>query len=133
MWLFSFENSEDRDWVCRNQPWHFDSHLFAVKMLNGLEQPSAIRITTVPLWVRAYDLPLICLTDRVIHVLAAKVGVLQYYDKTLDQISETFLRFKVEIDFTKPLKRGIHIRMEGVGYGYHSNMRAFRPTVSTVE
>ncbi|KAL8541281.1 hypothetical protein ACS0TY_002504 [Phlomoides rotata] len=38
--IFNFELKEDRDWVLRNQPWHFDNALFAIKPLSGKEQPS---------------------------------------------------------------------------------------------
>lgn len=31
--IFSFKRAMDRDWVLRNQPWHFDNNLFAVKGL----------------------------------------------------------------------------------------------------
>ncbi|KAL8552178.1 hypothetical protein ACS0TY_001027 [Phlomoides rotata] len=37
--IFSFERNEDREWVIRNQLWHFDNNLFLIRSLLGLEQP----------------------------------------------------------------------------------------------
>lgn len=55
--LFSFDLVEDREWVICIQPWHFDGHLFAVRVLDGTEQPSTVTLSTVSMWVRALDLP----------------------------------------------------------------------------
>lgn len=43
--IFSFERENDRQWVLRNQPWHFDGHLFAIRVLTGMEQPSSMSIS----------------------------------------------------------------------------------------
>lgn len=55
--LFSFELAEDREWVIRNQPWHFDGHLFAIRALDGNEQPSSVSLSTISMWVRVLDFP----------------------------------------------------------------------------
>ncbi|KAL8527962.1 hypothetical protein ACS0TY_005684 [Phlomoides rotata] len=59
MLIFSFELGEDREWVIRNQPWHFDNALFAIKPLSGREQPLGISLTLASFWIRVYDLPLL--------------------------------------------------------------------------
>ncbi|KAL8517859.1 hypothetical protein ACS0TY_009244 [Phlomoides rotata] len=61
--IFTFGVEKDRDWVIRNQPWHFDGNLFVVKSLDGSEQPSTFTILRASLWARAYDLPLMCQTE----------------------------------------------------------------------
>ncbi|KAL8510505.1 hypothetical protein ACS0TY_017356 [Phlomoides rotata] len=112
MVLFSFELPEDREWVLRNQPWHFDGALFVIKPLNGTEQPST-RISTASLWTRVYDLPLAYHSERVLRLIAAKVGVLECFE-SLDECDLLgCLRFKVEVDITRPLMKGIQIRVAG--------------------
>ncbi|KAL8552136.1 hypothetical protein ACS0TY_000996 [Phlomoides rotata] len=61
--IFTFLDESDRDRVIRNQPWHFDGHLFIVKSLNGSEQPSGVSITRASFWTRVYDLPIMCHTQ----------------------------------------------------------------------
>ncbi|KAL8505131.1 hypothetical protein ACS0TY_016369 [Phlomoides rotata] len=60
--IFTFLDETDREWVIRNQPWHFDGHLFVVKSLDGSEQPSGVSITRASFWTRIYDLPIMCHT-----------------------------------------------------------------------
>lgn len=74
--IFTFENGEDREWVIRNQPWHFDGFLFAIQALTGVEQPSSILISKATFWVRVYDLPLLCQNEKVILSIAGRVGTL---------------------------------------------------------
>ncbi|KAL8524703.1 hypothetical protein ACS0TY_014347 [Phlomoides rotata] len=50
--IFMFDLEEDRRWVLRNQPWHFDNALFAIKPLSGREQPSAVTFSTSAFWIR---------------------------------------------------------------------------------
>ncbi|KAL8493016.1 hypothetical protein ACS0TY_024286 [Phlomoides rotata] len=110
--VFSFEVEADRDWVIQNQPWHFDNYLFAVKPLSSMEQPSSVS-TKVSLWIRALDIPIAFQSVAVIKSLAAKFGTLECYE-VLDELSPNrFLRFKVSIDYTHPLLRGLYIRFEG--------------------
>lgn len=78
MLLFSFELVEDREWVLCNQPWCFDGHLFVVNALN--EQPSAILLTSMSMWVRTSDVPLNLQTPEIIKSIASRVGVLKAYD-----------------------------------------------------
>lgn len=109
--MFSFEKREDRNWVLRNQPWHFDGHLFAVKALDGTEQPSRVHISGASFWMRAHDLPLVCRSVAMIKLLAGKVGVLEAYESPANLNCSEFLRFKVHIDVTQPLRRGIHVKL----------------------
>ncbi|KAL8514137.1 hypothetical protein ACS0TY_013313 [Phlomoides rotata] len=111
--LFSFELSEDRDWVLRNQPWHFDGALFVIKSLDGTEQPSTIRISNASFWTRVFDLPLVCQSDKVLRLIAAKVVVLECFEKVTEGKPSGCLCFKLNMDFTRPLLKGITIRVAG--------------------
>ncbi|KAL8509447.1 hypothetical protein ACS0TY_016601 [Phlomoides rotata] len=55
--IFTFLDEIDREWVIRNQPWHFDGHLFVVKSLDGSEQPSGVSITRASFWTRVTTFP----------------------------------------------------------------------------
>lgn len=51
LFMFTFRNREDRDWVLKQQPWHFKNYLFVVAVLKGTEQPSSVEVTTCSFWV----------------------------------------------------------------------------------
>ncbi|KAH6780563.1 hypothetical protein C2S52_011800 [Perilla frutescens var. hirtella] len=92
LFLFSFKNLADRDWVIRNQPWHFENHLFAVAPLHGNEQPSSVKLTYSSFWIRAYDLPIMSMSTSTVKAIAHRIGTLE------------------EIDFTEPLLRGVMLQ-----------------------
>ncbi|KAL8522740.1 hypothetical protein ACS0TY_012907 [Phlomoides rotata] len=81
MVLFSFERIDNCDWVLRNQPWHFDGHLFAIKTLISSEQPSLIILRTSSFWTRAHDLSLVYRSEAVIRSIVARVGILELFEK----------------------------------------------------
>ncbi|KAL8515024.1 hypothetical protein ACS0TY_013928 [Phlomoides rotata] len=103
---------DDRDWVINNQPWHFDGNLFAIAPLTGSEQPVTVKISRASFWERFYDLPLNCRNETAMIPLVRKVGFLEAFDLPENNLG-AFLRFKVDIDIEKPLKKGLKIRLGG--------------------
>ncbi|KAL8508094.1 hypothetical protein ACS0TY_018593 [Phlomoides rotata] len=101
------------DWVVRNQPWHFDKYLFAIKPLLSLEQPSVVTLDRVSLWARVSDIPLAFHTCQVIHYVAERIGILGCYENSDALSPNRFLWFKVNFDITKPLKRGLYVCFRG--------------------
>ncbi|KAL8472879.1 hypothetical protein ACS0TY_029922 [Phlomoides rotata] len=111
--VFSFEKRADRDWVIRNQPWHFDNYLFAIKPLSSMDQPSSSSITRVSMWVRFLDVPIALQTTAIIQSIATRIGTLECYERLDELVPNKFLCAKVNLDFTQPLKRGLHVRFGG--------------------
>ncbi|XP_057780018.1 uncharacterized protein LOC130998623 [Salvia miltiorrhiza] len=112
LYLFSFANQEDREWVIQHQPWHFDGYLFAIAPLDGAIQPSYIQITKCNLWVRVYDLSMRCLNPVILRNIVAQVGNVVEVD-TKANFSGCFARFRVELDITTPLMHDITIYFGG--------------------
>ncbi|KAL8529621.1 hypothetical protein ACS0TY_006884 [Phlomoides rotata] len=112
--IFSFELEEDRDWVIQNLPWHFDNALFVIKPLSRREQPSAISLSLASFWIRVYDLPLVCQTTESVTSIAGRLGTLVSFESHDPNEPVEFIRVKVEIDITKPLRKGLNVRFDGV-------------------
>ncbi|KAL8552519.1 hypothetical protein ACS0TY_001269 [Phlomoides rotata] len=111
--MFSFEKNVNNDWVIRNQSWHFDGHLFAIKLLNRSEQPSSVSIIAASFLIWDHDLPLICPSETVIRSITSRVGVITFLKNPSADDPYKFVRFKVQIDIQKPLLRGIRIKIAG--------------------
>lgn len=111
--IFTFDDGMDREWVLKNQPWHFDGNLFAIAALRGTEQPSSIVVNCASFWTRAYDLPIDCQSEKSIISLAQRIGKLEAYDPPIAHNFGNYVRFKVEIDISKPLLKGLKIRFGG--------------------
>lgn len=111
LFLFTFKNREDRDWVLNQQPWHFENFLFAVAALKGNEQPSAVVVTTCSFWVRAYDLPWNCMSSQNMIAIVQRMGTFEEIDMN-ENYAGSFMRFKVMVDITEPLLRGIMLKTD---------------------
>ncbi|KAL8543244.1 hypothetical protein ACS0TY_003962 [Phlomoides rotata] len=74
--------ADDCAWVLRNQPWHFDGHLFAIRDLSGREQPSHVSVTATSFWVCAYNLPFDHQSEGVLRAIVKCVGKLEYFEKS---------------------------------------------------
>ncbi|KAL8552305.1 hypothetical protein ACS0TY_001125 [Phlomoides rotata] len=78
-----------------------------------MEQSSTISLDRVSLWIRAADIPIAFQTERVIKSIAARFGILECFKTPEKLVPNKFLRFKVSIDHTKPLLRGLFVRFGG--------------------
>ncbi|KAL8492908.1 hypothetical protein ACS0TY_024197 [Phlomoides rotata] len=70
-------------------------------------------ITKAAFWHKIHDLPLACQTEETIMSITWQVGSVVAYDKPTTLSLAEFLRVKIEIDVTKPLRRGIQIHFTG--------------------
>lgn len=113
LFLFKFEDPTEMNWVIKNQPWHFEGHLFTIRQLRDKEQPSSISINEAHLWVRIYDAPTSCMAKAYARAMAKKLGKLVDFDPNHDFFGK-YIRIKVKIDITKPLKRGLLVVVGGV-------------------
>ncbi|KAH6762363.1 hypothetical protein C2S52_019796 [Perilla frutescens var. hirtella] len=113
LFLFKFGTKGDMEWVLRNQPWHYDNHLFVIAPLKGNEQPSMIKLNRASFWVRAYDLPVTCLSKNVARILADRIGIFVDMDENIDSYVGNYLRFKAAIDISKPFLRGLTLKLDG--------------------
>ncbi|KAL8499001.1 hypothetical protein ACS0TY_022094 [Phlomoides rotata] len=116
--LFRFEDVMDRDWVLKNQPWHFMGSLFAIKkFVGGNEQDSSSSVNVIvehaSFWARLYDVPFSCMNERSLSLLIRQIGILESVDISGEDLIGKFIRFKVFLNITKPLLRGITIQVKG--------------------
>lgn len=112
LFLFKFAEAAEMAWVINNQPWHFDGNLFTIRPLLSSEQPSKVQISEAIFWVRVYDAPTCCMTTPAARAMANKMGTLVEVDPSQNLFGK-FIRFKVKIDISRPLKRGLSVLVGG--------------------
>lgn len=112
LFLFRFKDETELKWVIKSQPWHFEGHLFLIRLLEEKEQPSKILLTEAQLWARIYDAPVSCMNLPTAQAIAKKLGNLISVDSSLDLFGK-FIRVKVGVDVTRPLKRGVNVLVGG--------------------
>jgi hypothetical protein len=113
LYLFRFSAKRDLEIVLKNGPWSFDRNILVLKRINGIEQPSEMELNSMSFWTRIYDLPLKLRSESMAKKLSNVMGIFEEADTKDCHRMGRFLRAKVTIDLTKPLKRGTIIRYNG--------------------
>ncbi|KAL4335056.1 hypothetical protein GQ457_07G000060 [Hibiscus cannabinus] len=106
MFLFKFKKDEDRDFVLGRCPWTFDGELLALKPFDKLLSPKDYDFHPLPIWMRIYDVPLGFMSSKVGEAVGNKFGKCIATDLRDEKgCSGEYLRVRVEIDSSRPLKR----------------------------
>lgn len=110
LFLFQFHHVIDRRRVMANRPWSFDKHLVMLKEFDGCMSPAEIVLNISPFWVQVYDLPLNDMNEKGGRRIGNVLGKYVETDVGDDGLGwGKFLRIRVEIDVTKPLRRGVMV------------------------
>jgi len=111
--LFSFQffSQADKDAVLNDGRWAFDGNLLLLQQMDGNKQPSEIEFSVARFWVKVCDLPMKKKTYAYAEALASKLGAFVEVDEEDLLAPSKYLKVKVDIDITKPLLRGLRIRV----------------------
>ncbi|KAK8670596.1 hypothetical protein V6N13_037214 [Hibiscus sabdariffa] len=106
MFLFKFRKEEDKDFVLGRCPWSFDGELLALKPYDRLLSPKEYDFQPLPIWIRIYDVPLGLMTSKAGETIGSRFGKYIATDlRDANGCMGEYLRVRVEIDCSKPLKR----------------------------
>ncbi|KAJ8441477.1 hypothetical protein Cgig2_008738 [Carnegiea gigantea] len=103
----------DRDFALNEVPWAFDGSILLLKQMIGLEQPSEMNFSRIRFWVKAYDLPMKKKTYDFAQVLVLKFRDFVDVDEEDVLASSIYLKFRVDVDVTKPLHHDIMVNVGG--------------------
>ncbi|TXG48811.1 hypothetical protein EZV62_024686 [Acer yangbiense] len=112
IFMFYFNNPTDRDRIWHRGPWHFDRNLIVSEILEGTGNISQLSFNKAKFWVQIHDIPIMCMNRRMAKWLAEQIG------EVIDIPSESrdcwgkFLRVKVLIDISRPLKRWLQLKLD---------------------
>ncbi|TXG48504.1 hypothetical protein EZV62_024379 [Acer yangbiense] len=110
--LFYFANPEDRNRIWRRGPWHFDRHLLALEKLEGTGNISQLSFSKAEFWVQIHDIPIMCMNRCMAKWLAAQIGDIIEIPSKSRECWGKFLRVKVLIDISRPLKRWLRLKLD---------------------
>lgn len=114
LFSFQFYHELDVQKILKQGPWHFDKHLLILGVAQEGIPPQEIPLKQVPFWVQVHDLPIGFMSETVGKGLANFIGVfLEYDEKNNSNYLRSFMRIRVLVDVTEPLKRTKKIRKQG--------------------
>ncbi|OMO64639.1 reverse transcriptase [Corchorus capsularis] len=99
LYIFQFDDANERDRVLVNQPWSFNRSLLLLREFSGLQVPEEVNFDTCPIWMRVFKLPILLMTEKIGRAVGAAMGnVLE-----VDQSCSRYLRLRVSFNVNNPL------------------------------
>lgn len=114
LYLCKFKNGKIKSLIADNGPWFFDKALLLFKEPKGGNYGDDIEFRYVSFWIHFHKLPFACFSREVAAEIGSILGQVCQIDleEEVDQCRGGTLRVKIQIDATKPLKRGIFLSSE---------------------
>ncbi|KAL5559955.1 hypothetical protein UlMin_036166 [Ulmus minor] len=110
--VFHFLSTTDRRRVFLGGPWCYQNKLLVLEEPTGVGDYSKMSFSQVPLWVQLHNIPVFCMSKAVGSILGNMVGRVQEVECNQDELClGTFIRVRVIIDISKPLKRILKVRL----------------------
>ncbi|TXG70202.1 hypothetical protein EZV62_005137 [Acer yangbiense] len=113
VFLFYFRNQDDRLRVLAGGPWCFDNGLLVLERPSGVGNINSLAFTRVAFWIQIINAPLLCMTKEMGKFLGQLIG--EVVDMDVGVTGECFgkyMRIRVIIDVSKPLKRFLRLELE---------------------
>nr|XP_045084657.1 uncharacterized protein LOC123494088 [Aegilops tauschii subsp. strangulata] len=104
--LFSFHDEAGKRKALNNGPWRFNKELLVMEDFTPSKTIDEYEFKKIPIWVRAYDVPLGAMCRETGELIGKQVG--EVLDVDLDENDSAmgeYMRIKVRIDITSPLMR----------------------------
>ncbi|TXG61024.1 hypothetical protein EZV62_012387 [Acer yangbiense] len=93
-------------------PWYFDKSRIALEMLVGTGDISLLGFNRVKLWIQIHDIPIMCMNRKTTRWLAEQIGEVIEIPSKAKECWGKFMRVKVQIDISKPLKRWLRLKLD---------------------
>jgi len=115
------------------EPRAFDDNILLLRTITGFEQPSKVQFTNARFWVKAIDVPPIKQTLTFAKVLVDNLGrFVGCNESCLFCAVDKSVNFQVDVDITKPLRRGLRVMVRGSLFGYLTSMLNYSSFVMDV-
>ncbi|KAK3225745.1 hypothetical protein Dsin_005607 [Dipteronia sinensis] len=110
--MFYFVNPEERDRFWQRGSWHFGKSLIVLEKPEGSGDVSRLGFQGVEFWIQIHDIPIICMNRRIARWLAEQIGRVIEIPADSRECWGKFMRVKVQLDITKPLKQWLRLKLD---------------------
>ena len=98
LYFFRFRDPVTRDWVMESGPWNLAGRPFILRAWQPGMDMLNIQLTTIPIWVKFFNIPSEYWTSTSLGHIASIVGNPLYLDSTTENQSKlSFARICVEV------------------------------------
>lgn len=112
IFLFQFENEEDRASVLMDGPWSVMNQLLVLQPLQDGLAVNELEFPTCPFWVQIHGLPCEKMTRANAETIGHRFGKLLGVEGAAEGLllNRSFLHVRVEVNLNQPLPKGFWLR-----------------------
>lgn len=112
--LFQFYHEIDINGVVEGSPWTFNRKVLIIARMEKGLNPRCIPLNNIDLWVQVYDLYPGVMSEKVLKEVGNQIGVfVSSCPSNFKGVWREYMRIRVTIDLSKPLKRRMKLRKSG--------------------
>ena len=107
LFQFKFTTKFDMERVLRDGPWTFDNQILMLRKWQPGMTATNVKFDSVALWVQIWGAPFDMVYPQVATAMGRQLGVVEEVEqRRRKDMQNMFMRVKVAIPITKPLRRG---------------------------
>jgi hypothetical protein len=111
-YIFKLEfHKEEKELVIEGGPWRHKGEALIIMHYDGYSRPLEIRVESIGLWIRQYDLPLVMMKEPVAKMLGRQIGTFIKMDSSYPG----YMRVRVDFPLNKALVPQLTVRIKGRG------------------
>ncbi|KAL9458876.1 hypothetical protein AB3S75_007708 [Citrus x aurantiifolia] len=113
VFMFKFGSEVDKRSIMVGGPWHFNRALIALTEPAGIGDIKKQDFSHVSFWVQIHDVPIMCMSKDMVAELGKVIGKVEEVETdAAGECFGQFLRLRISVDITKPLKKIIELEQE---------------------
>lgn len=114
LFIFQFYHKIDLQRIFSGGPWSFDNYMLVLAVLEAGQRPEEVDLSRVNMWVQIHGLPAGFMSQAVGEHLGNHLGQFLEYDPNNNTgFWRSYMRIKVSIDASSPLKKEKKVRRAG--------------------
>lgn len=114
LFLFQFYHVIDLNRVIEGSPWSFNRKTLLIGRMNESMNPRCVSLDTIDLWVQVHDMQPGFMSERILQEIGSQVGrYICSCPSNFKGIWREYMRIRITIDITKPLRRRMKVRKAG--------------------
>lgn len=114
LYIFQFYHEIDVKRVIEGCPWSFNRRALVMSRLKEGQNPRCVDLNYMDLWVQVPDLKVGFMSETILKGVGNYVGkYIQSCPSNFTGVWRDYMRIRVSIDLSKPLKRRMKLKMTG--------------------
>ncbi|KAL5539058.1 hypothetical protein UlMin_044550 [Ulmus minor] len=112
LFILEFSSLMDHKRILSNGPWNLFRNLLLFQEISELTRVDTLCFNTLDIWVQFHNVPLSCMNRACAEMISSHIGtVVEVATGLKGECWGRYLRVRVSIDITKPLKRVLRVAL----------------------